>query len=127
VRERADTLLLEITAWVDWIAGRFDSSADSWLQSAALNRGALSGRRGWGVPPAVVSLTELGRLPEARSYLTEAATRGQWNFGLHAKRTGIRCGLPSRGLEIRTSASAPGTEPCQLEGPSLYLSSVPGR
>ena len=79
----ADTLLLEITAWVDWIAGRFDSSAESWLQSAALNRGALSGRRGWGVPPAVVSLTELGRLSEARSHLTEAATRGQWNFGLH--------------------------------------------
>jgi DNA-binding CsgD family transcriptional regulator len=79
----ADTLLLEITAWVDWIAGRFESSAGSWQQSAALNRGALNGRRGWGVPPAVVSLAELGRLPEARSNLTEATTRGQWNFALH--------------------------------------------
>jgi DNA-binding CsgD family transcriptional regulator len=81
-----DTVLLEITAWVDWMAGRFDSSAGSWLQSAALNRGALAGRRGWGVPPAVVSLAELGRLPEARSHLTAAAARGQWNFGLHTCR-----------------------------------------
>jgi DNA-binding CsgD family transcriptional regulator len=81
-----DTVLLEITAWVDWMAGRFDSSASSWLQSAALNRGALAGRRGWGVPPAVVSLAELGRLPEARSHLTAAAARGQWNFGLHTCR-----------------------------------------
>jgi DNA-binding CsgD family transcriptional regulator/tetratricopeptide (TPR) repeat protein len=81
-----DTVLLEITAWVDWIAGRFESSAGSWLQSAALNRGALAGRRGWGVPPAVVSLAELGRLPEARAHLTAAAGRGQWNFGLHTCR-----------------------------------------
>ena len=81
-----DTVLLEITAWVDWIAGRFDSSAGSWLQSAALNRGALAGRRGWGVPPAVVSLAELGRLAEARSHLTAASGRGQWNFGLHTCR-----------------------------------------
>ncbi|MBJ7596830.1 AAA family ATPase [Candidatus Nephthysia bennettiae] len=78
-----DTVLLEIAAWVEWIAGRFDSSAGSWLQSAAMNRGALAGRRGWGVPPAVVSLAELGRLPEARLHLTAAAGRGQWNFALH--------------------------------------------
>ncbi|HEY6379205.1 MAG TPA: AAA family ATPase [Candidatus Dormibacteraeota bacterium] len=74
----ADTTLLEIAVWCNWIAGRFPAAAEAWRESQSWTRGSTSSRRGWGIPVAAVSMVELGDREAARACLVRATETKPW-------------------------------------------------
>ncbi|HYU20260.1 MAG TPA: AAA family ATPase [Chloroflexota bacterium] len=70
----SDTILLELSAQVHWLAGDFGSAIASTKESAARNAGGLSRRRAWAMAVAAIAAVEMGQPDEARDYLSQATS-----------------------------------------------------
>lgn len=64
-----ETLLLEIEAYIAWLAGDYRTSLASARESAAWNPAGTSWRRSSGAAYAALSAVELGEIAEARRFL----------------------------------------------------------
>jgi len=73
-----DTVTLEIAVWCNWMAGRFRPASDAWRESLSWTGGSTSSRRGWGIPPAAVSMAESGDVDAARACLDRTTETRPW-------------------------------------------------
>jgi DNA-binding NarL/FixJ family response regulator len=87
----ADTTMLEITVWCNWIAGRFRAAGDAWRESQLWTGGSTSSRRGWGIPVAAVAMAETGDPAAARACLARIDDTHPWEFTAAIARWAAGC------------------------------------